>query len=62
MKASSGWNDGTNTTLNSGRIQINLKEWKHMNLSPGHLWDGLTGQPNWSVHQGERSTARLCQM
>ncbi len=48
--------DGTNSTLNSGRIQINLKEWRHINISPSHLWAGLHGEPNWSVHQGERST------
>ncbi len=50
--------DGTNTTLNSGRIQINLKEWKHMNLAPSHLWAGLRGTdgPDWSWYAGTRST------
>src|ERR1035438_120200 len=48
--------DGTNTTLNSGRIQINLKLWRHSDLSPSHLWDGLMGAPNWTLVVGSRTT------
>ncbi len=48
--------DGTNITLNSGRILINLKEWRHMNLSPSHLWAGLQGQKGWSLYAGSRQT------
>ncbi len=48
--------DGTNTTINSGRIQINLKPWKHLDLSLGSLWGRLTGNPNSSLHSGTRQT------
>ncbi len=48
--------DGTNTTLNSGRIQINLKEWRHANLSPGHIWGWITREPNWNLYEGSRAT------
>ena len=48
--------DGTNSTLNNGRIQINLKEWKHMDLSPRNLWAWITRQPNWALYAGTRIT------
>jgi multidrug efflux pump len=47
--------DGTNTTVNSGRIQINLKAWKSLNLSPGRLWAWATGSLN-SLYSGTRET------
>ena len=47
--------DGTNTTLNSGRIQINLSPWKSAGSAPARSSAGSS--PNWP---GSRASSSSC--
>ena len=48
--------DGTNTTINSGRIQINLKPWRTLDLSPGRVWRWLCREKDATLYSGSRET------
>jgi multidrug efflux pump len=46
--------DGTNSTLNNGRVQINLKPWRHLELGPTAVWRWLSRAPGASLYSGTR--------
>jgi multidrug efflux pump len=47
--------DGTNTTINSGRIQINLKALREIDLSPDNFWHLLLRDGQFHWHIGTRT-------